>query len=98
MSTNVQEVVLTRELGHIYGRSYFGSGACWGQVFCCINCVTEGVRDNGFVSGPDLVRVIDPSKSAHFVARGGDNVNGGRTWREEATWLPSQQAWWNDGV
>jgi hypothetical protein len=73
---------------HIYGKSYFGSGAAYGGVEIANNCRPVGRQDNGFVAGPEGVEVIDPSKPAHVVAVGGDAVGGGREWREEAWFLP----------
>lgn len=85
---------MIRKLYHVYGRSYFGSGGCYGRVKCCPNCQTVGSRDNGFVSGPDGVEVIDCSKPATFTARGGDSVGDeGRSWEERGVWDVAAQAW-----
>lgn len=76
------------KLRHVYGPSYFGSGMCYGHVYTCPNCKTEGRRDNGFVAGPDRVEVVDPEKPARFYARGGDAMNEGRFWYEAGEWIP----------
>jgi hypothetical protein len=74
---------------HIYGKSYFGSGAAYGGVEIANNCRPVGRQDNGFVAGPAGVEVIDPTRPAHVLAIGGDAVGGGREWREEAWYTPA---------
>lgn len=94
MTTNNKistEVVFEVVLSRIYGQSYFGSGGAYGAVFCSENCREVGTRDNGFVSGPDAVEVIDPSKPARFYARGGDDIGeDGRQWGESGVYIPDQ--------
>lgn len=83
------EILHEYALRHIYGASYFGSGGAYGRVRCDANCRTEGWRDNGFVSGPERVVVIDPTKPARFIASGGDCIGReGREWSEAAEWRP----------
>ena len=48
-------------LSHTYGTSYFGSGGAYGSVRV-YNADCIGGKDNGFVAGPESVRVINPTK------------------------------------
>jgi hypothetical protein len=82
------------ELGHIYGGSYFGSGGGYGRVCCLENCRTVGTADNGFMSGPEAVEVIDWRKPAEFEASGGDAIGErGRSWGESGRWNPATRRW-----
>lgn len=80
-----------KDLGSIYGRSYFGSGGGYGSVNAYnltdwrnhIKTPVEiGIEngDNGFVYGPNRVNIPPDTL---IVARGGDAIGrDGRTWKE----------------
>lgn len=84
---------MQQELRHIYGSSYFGSGGASGRLYCSKNCRPAGSKDNGFVSGPEAVDVIDPAQAARACAYGSDSIGGGRSWHEAYEWIPELQAW-----
>ena len=90
MTTAEVATAISLRKGTIYGDSYFGSGGAWGQVVCSANCRAVGTRDNGFVSGPDAVEVLDPSLPARFYARGGDDIGEGRSWGEAWEFSPAK--------
>ncbi len=81
------------KFNNIYGGSYFGSGGGYGGIQNIKNAEVFGVKDNGFMSGPAGARVLDPSKPAKVVARGGDCINDGRTWTETYEWDVQTQTW-----
>lgn len=81
------------ELRHHYGHSYKGIGNAWGSVEAVVNATTESTQDNGFVSGPRYVTVVDATQPAYFFARGGDAIGEGREWSERGTWYPSWRRW-----
>lgn len=76
-----------QRLKRIYGNSHFGSGGAYGSVKC-ENCEEYGCKDNGFVCGPEGVRVIDANKSAYVSAKGGDMIGDGREWKEKYEYTP----------
>lgn len=75
-----------------YGRSYFGSGFAYGSVRLR-NAEVSATADNGFVSGPSAVRVLDRAQVAIVTASGGDAIGEGRRWSEVHVWDPSTQTW-----
>lgn len=78
-------------LRDIYGYSYFGSGGGWGYVrafdlkeWKLGRKVEKEVQvreygDNGFISGPAVVTI---GHNTLLLCRGGDCINGGRSWGE----------------
>lgn len=59
--------------------------------FTCVNCHTVGAVSNGFHSGPESIRVIDPNLDASFSA--GCSLDDSRGWGERGTWEPVIGRW-----